>query len=72
MMKYRILCSDSDWLPNEGGGIKLWREDDEGRAVLPCGGPPALRAQSMRSCRMRIQRASIKGVTSICVTTGGW
>jgi hypothetical protein len=48
MMKYRILCSDSDWLPNEGGGIKLWREDDEGRAVLPCGGPPALRAQSMR------------------------
>jgi hypothetical protein len=39
MMKYRILCSDSDWLPNEGGGIKLWREDDEGRAVLPCGGP---------------------------------
>ena len=24
MMKYRILCNDNDWLPNEGDGIKLW------------------------------------------------
>jgi hypothetical protein len=24
MMKYRIACSNYDWLPNQGGGIKLW------------------------------------------------
>jgi hypothetical protein len=22
--KYRTHCSDNDWLPKEGGGIKLW------------------------------------------------
>jgi hypothetical protein len=31
MMKYRILCTDLDWLLKEGGGIKLWREDKEGK-----------------------------------------
>jgi hypothetical protein len=31
MMKYRIHYSDNDWLQKEGGGIKLWREDKEGR-----------------------------------------
>jgi hypothetical protein len=33
MMKNRIHCSDSDWLPKDGGGIKLWREDKEGRLL---------------------------------------
>ena len=27
MMKYKILCHHDEWLPREGGGIKVWKED---------------------------------------------
>jgi hypothetical protein len=47
-MKYRILYTDSDWLP-KGRGIKLWREDKEGRALLPRGEPTPLSAQLMKN-----------------------
>ena len=33
MMKYKILCHHDDWLPREGGGIKLWKEDANGRSL---------------------------------------
>jgi hypothetical protein len=33
MMKYKILCHHDDWLPREGGGIKLWKEDVNGRSL---------------------------------------
>jgi hypothetical protein len=49
MMKYRILCFDSDWLPKEGSGIKLCQEDKEGKALWPRREPPALSAQPMRN-----------------------
>ena len=32
MIKYKILYIDTDWLPKEGRGIKLWKEDKERRA----------------------------------------
>ena len=37
VMKYRHYCIDSDWLPEEGGGIKLWREDAKKQSQWPCG-----------------------------------
>jgi hypothetical protein len=49
VMKYKILCTDPDWLPKEGGGIKLWREDEEGRAMWPRGEPTSLSPQPMRN-----------------------
>jgi hypothetical protein len=49
VMKYRILYTDPDWLPKEGGGIKLWREDEEGRTLWPCGEPIPLSPQPMRN-----------------------
>jgi hypothetical protein len=49
VMKYRILCTDPDWLPKEGGGIKLWQEDEEGRALWPRGEPTSLSPQPMRN-----------------------
>jgi hypothetical protein len=49
MMKYRILCIDPDWLPKEGGGIKLWQEDEEGRALWPRGEPAPLSPQPMKN-----------------------
>jgi hypothetical protein len=33
VMKYKFLCTDDDWLPKEGGGFKLWLEDEEERAL---------------------------------------
>jgi hypothetical protein len=83
-MKYRILCTDPDWLPKEGGGIKLWREDEEGRALWPRGEPIPLSLQLMRNLE-EISRGisrfmkyweklsneeSIEGITSICGTNG--
>jgi hypothetical protein len=49
MMKYKFLYTDVDWLPKEGGGIKLWREDEEGRALWPRGEPASLSAQPMKN-----------------------
>jgi hypothetical protein len=49
MMKYRIHCSDSDQLPKEGGGMKLWREDKEGRPIWPCGEPATVSVQLMKN-----------------------
>ena len=49
-MKYKILCHDVDWLPRggEGTGIKLWKEDSEGRSLWPRGDPDSLKPSSMR------------------------
>jgi hypothetical protein len=49
MMKYKILCTDTDWLPKEGGGIKLWRDDEEGRALWPRGEPAPSSTQPMKN-----------------------
>jgi hypothetical protein len=49
MMKYKILCIYTDWLPKEGGGIKLWKDDEEGRALWPHGELAPLSAQPMKN-----------------------
>ena len=49
MMKYTILYCDNEWLPNEGGDSKLWREDNKEKAIWPCGKPSTLSTQSMRN-----------------------
>ena len=49
VMKYKILCTNPNWLPKEGGGIKLWQEDEEGRAIWPHGEPTSLSPQQMRN-----------------------
>ena len=48
-MKYRIQCNDDEWLPKEGAGIKLWKEDSQGRSMWPRGDPTALEPQKMRN-----------------------
>ena len=42
LMQYKILCTDSDWLPKEGGGICLWKETFDGRPRVPRGSPAPL------------------------------
>ena len=48
LMQYKILCMDIDWLPKEGGGIRLWKETIDGRPYLPIGVPRPLPPQKMR------------------------
>ena len=47
-MQYKIDCIDSDWLPKEGG-IKLWKEDDFGKPLLPGGEPLPLAPNCMKN-----------------------
>ena len=42
LMQYTCYCTDTEWLPKEGGGIWLWREDNEGKPILPTREPNAL------------------------------
>jgi hypothetical protein len=48
-MQYKRYCIDAEWLSKEGGGIRLWREDNEGKPILPTGEPNALAPQQMRN-----------------------
>ena len=49
VMKYKIYCHDEEWLPKgEGNGIKLWKEDSEGRSLWPRGVPDAVKPETMR------------------------
>ena len=48
MIKYKVLYTDDDWLPQDGG-IKLWKDDLQGRAMWPRGFPIAVQPSSMRN-----------------------
>ena len=41
-MQYKILCTNVDWLPKEGGGIHLWKETYDGHPNVPRGNPKPL------------------------------
>lgn len=42
LMEYKHLCTDLDWLPEHGNGIRLWSETEDGRPRVPSGSPPPL------------------------------
>ena len=42
LMEYKNLCTDKDWLPKHGNGIRLWGETDDGLPKVPRGDPPPL------------------------------
>ena len=48
LMQYKLLCTDNEWLPKEGGGIHLWKETEYGSPKVPCRDPMALKPQKMR------------------------
>ena len=48
IMKYKIYCYDEEWLPKgEGNGIRLWKEDSEGRSLWPYGVPDVVKLETM-------------------------
>ena len=48
LMQYKLLCTDNEWLPKEGGGIRLWKETEDGSPKVPSGDPMPSRPQKMR------------------------
>jgi hypothetical protein len=49
MMQYNLWCIDSDWLPKENGGIRLWQETTDGHPKVPSGSPVLLVPHRMRN-----------------------
>ena len=49
MMQYKISYINSYWLPKEVGGIKLWKEDDSRKPLLPRGEPLLLASKYMKN-----------------------
>jgi hypothetical protein len=49
LMQYKLWCTNSDWLPKENGGIRLWQETADGRPKVPSGSPVPLGPQRMRN-----------------------
>ena len=35
MMQYKLFYTDSEWLPRENGGIRLWYKTVDGRLKVP-------------------------------------
>ena len=47
-MKYKMYCTDIEWLGDGDRGIKLWKEDLEGHSLWPRGEPSPLPLREMR------------------------
>jgi hypothetical protein len=47
LMQYKLYCTDPEWLSKEDGGIRFWKEDSDGKPILPTGEPNALPPQQM-------------------------
>ena len=48
IMKYKLFCTDIEWLGEEGAGIKIWKEDAEGHSLWPRGEPLHVPQRRMR------------------------
>ena len=47
LMQNKLLCTDSEWLPKEGGRILLWKQSEDGLPKVPLRDPKALKPQKM-------------------------
>ena len=47
-MKYKLFCTDVEWLGEGGVGIKIWKEDAQGCSLWPCGEPVPVPQRTMR------------------------
>ena len=48
-MQYKLWCTNSEWLPKENGGIRLWQETTNGCSKVPSGSLVRLVFQRMRN-----------------------
>lgn len=48
VMKYKMYCTDVEWLGDGDRGIKMWKEDLEGRSLWPRGEPSPVPLKEMK------------------------
>ena len=58
VMMYKMLCTDADWLGENGRGIKLWKEDAEGRSLCPRGSPLLVPQNAMNDVQNMVKGIS--------------
>ena len=44
LMQYKLLCTNNEWLPKEGGGIWLWKQTKDRSLKVTLGDPKALKS----------------------------
>src|SRR5579875_2933472 len=49
LIEYKNLCTDKNWLLEDGKGIRLWSETEDGRPKVPSGSPPPLAPHLMKA-----------------------
>jgi hypothetical protein len=49
LMQYKHYYTYVEWLPKEGGGIWLWKEDNDGKPILPIGELNSLPPQQIQN-----------------------
>ena len=49
LMEYKNVCTDENWLPLDGKGIRLWAETEDGRPKVPTGNPVPLAPHKMKA-----------------------
>jgi hypothetical protein len=49
MIQCKLWCINSEWLPKENGGIRLWLETMDGRPRVPSSSPVPLVPQRMKN-----------------------
>ena len=47
-MKYKLFCTDVEWLGEGGASIKIWKEDAQGRSLWPRGEPLPVPQRTMK------------------------
>ena len=53
-----MLCTDVDWLGENGRGIKLWKEDAEGRSLWSRGIPVHVPQNAMKDVQLIVKGIS--------------
>src|SRR5579875_164178 len=49
LIEYKNLCTDKNWLPEDGKGIRLWSETKDRQPKVPSGSPPPLAPHPMKA-----------------------
>ena len=47
LMQNKLLCTNNEWLPKDGGGIRLWKETEDESLKVPHGDLMAFKSQKI-------------------------
>lgn len=59
LMQYKLACTDKKWKPIHAPGIKLWKEDNEGKPILP---PDGSEPSAVKPHKLKYSDDLLKGI----------